>query len=108
MYFIIITWTFKLQKEEAKKAAPTPSAPASVIHPEGKTLPVDSLLLIFQLLKILYRIYKSSGYKTVWQSQKNRKIILKQLLDSGNEGLNPGRLQTSQTAKLRTKNIESK
>lgn len=77
------------KEETKKKVAPTPSAPASVIHPEGKTLPVDSLLLNAFNSKILMEFYKSSGYKTVWQSQKNRKIILKQLLDSEKDGLNP-------------------
>lgn len=87
---LLLLGLLSCKKEEAKKkAAPTPSAPASVIHPEGKTLPVDSLLLSAFNSKILIEFYKSSGYKTVWQSQKNRKIILKQLLDSEKEGLNP-------------------
>lgn len=78
------------QKEEPKKKAIIiPSAPATVIQPEGKALPVDSLLLTPFNSKTLQEFYKSSGFRTVWQSKKNREIILKQLLESEDEGLNP-------------------
>lgn len=59
------------------------------IEPEGKPTVIDSSLLISFNDKILTSFYKSTEYRTVWQSQKKRKIILEELLKSDEEGLNP-------------------
>ena len=77
------------KQEVKKKTTPAPKAPITLIQPEGKALPVDSLLLEPFKSKTLKEFYKSSGYRTVWQSKKNRKNILKELLNSQEEGLNP-------------------
>ena len=72
---LLLLGILSCQKEEPKKKATpiVPSAPRTVIRPEGKALPVDSLLLVPYNSKNLKEFYKSSGYKTVWQSKKNRK-----------------------------------
>lgn len=59
------------------------------IEPEGKPTAIDSTLLISFNDKILTNFYESTEYRTVWQSQKKRKIILEELLKSDEEGLNP-------------------
>ena len=56
---------------------------------KDSTIKIDSLLLIPYNSKTLQSFYKSMDYKSVWQSQENRKIILDQLLKSNEEGLNP-------------------
>ncbi|MFV5694722.1 L,D-transpeptidase family protein [Flavobacterium sp. LB3P122] len=59
------------------------------VQPEGKSIKIDSALLISINNKILTDFYKSTEYRTVWQSDKKRNIILKELLTSDEEGLNP-------------------
>lgn len=101
---LLLFGVLSCKKEEIKKKATLiPPAPAIVIQPEGKALPVDSLLLIPFNNKTLKDFYKSSGYKTVWQSKKNRKTILKQLLDSEEEGLNPDDYKVNKLQKYERK-----
>lgn len=92
-YFILLLLfnIFSCEKEVEKKEVVHPPVSTSVpaIQPEGKSFPVDSVLLIPFSSKILKELYKSTGYRTIWQSKENRKTILKFLLDSGEEGLNP-------------------
>ena len=59
------------------------------IVPEGRPTTIDSTLLISFDDKILTNFYKSTEYRTVWQSEEKRKIILAELLKSDEEGLNP-------------------
>ncbi|MFV8341668.1 L,D-transpeptidase family protein [Flavobacterium sp. XS2P39] len=59
------------------------------IKPEGKAIKIDSALLISFNNKALTDFYKSTEYRTVWQSEEKRKIILGELLKSDEEGLNP-------------------
>jgi murein L,D-transpeptidase YcbB/YkuD len=72
-----------------KEVTSTPSTSIPVIQHKGKIVTFDSILLNSFDSKILKDFYKSSGYKTVWQSKKNREIILEQLYNSNEEGLNP-------------------
>jgi murein L,D-transpeptidase YcbB/YkuD len=71
------------------QATPTPLTPIPVVQPEEKEVLVDSMLLKTFNNKILEDLYKSNAYKIAWQSKENRKIILEQLFNSGEEGLNP-------------------
>ncbi|MFV5691504.1 L,D-transpeptidase family protein [Flavobacterium sp. LT1R49] len=78
-------------KKEALKSEVVLEKEASKprVQPEGKSIKIDSALLISFENKILTDFYKSTGYRTVWQSDKKRKIILEELLKSEEEGLNP-------------------
>lgn len=101
---LLLLGILSCKNEEIKnKAIVIPPAPAIVIQPEGKALPVDSLLLIPFNSKTLHEFYKSSGYKTVWQSKKNRKIILEQLLESEEEGLSPDDYKVNKLQKYERK-----
>nr|WP_314896314.1 L,D-transpeptidase family protein [uncultured Flavobacterium sp.] len=64
-------------------------APKPRIQPECKSIKIGSTLLISFNDKALTDFYKSTKYRTVWQSEENRKIILAELLKSDEEGLNP-------------------
>ncbi len=97
---LLLLGVFNCKKETTKKEAiAIPPTPATVIQPEGKALPVDSLLLIPFNSKTLKEFYKASGYRTVWQSKQKRKFILKQLLDSEDEGLHPDDYKANQLQK---------
>ena len=90
-FFILILLfsIFSCDKKTIKKeATPNPSVYVPTIKPKGKSFPVDSVLLIPFNSKVLKEFYKSTGYRTIWQSKENRKTILKYLLDSEEEGLN--------------------
>jgi murein L,D-transpeptidase YcbB/YkuD len=60
-----------------------------LVQPEGKPTTIDSALVIALQSKVLQDFYTSTKYRTVWQSEEKRKIILKELLNSDLEGLNP-------------------
>ncbi|SHF97816.1 Murein L,D-transpeptidase YcbB/YkuD [Flavobacterium fluvii] len=94
-FFILVLLfsIFSCKKEVIKKEV-TPKTPKTstfvpTIQPEGKSFPVDSLLLIPFNSKVLKEFYMSTGYRTIWQSKENRGIILKYLIASEEEGLNP-------------------
>jgi murein L,D-transpeptidase YcbB/YkuD len=81
---------FSCEKETIKKEViPRKAEPTLIIQPEGRAVSVDSVSLIPFSSKTLMDFYQSTGYKSVWQSQKNRKIIVEQLNNSWEEGLNP-------------------
>jgi len=87
---LLIFNIFSCEKEMAKKeVTSTQSTSISVPQHEGKIVSVDSVLLNSFSSKILTDFYKSYGNKTVWQSKKNREIVLEQLYNSNEEGLNP-------------------
>jgi murein L,D-transpeptidase YcbB/YkuD len=89
LLFLLVFIVFSCGKESKKKPiTPVPLA-IPVIQPEGKSVVIDTVLLNSYGSKILKEFYLSSGFKSVWQSNKERKIILKQLLNSDEEGLNP-------------------
>jgi len=78
------------EKEKAEKEVIS-SLPDSilVIRPEGKIVAIDSVLLNSPDNIEVKDFYKLTDYKTVWQFKENRKIILEQLYNSEDEGLNP-------------------
>ncbi|MFV8440856.1 L,D-transpeptidase family protein [Flavobacterium sp. LB2P44] len=59
------------------------------VQPEGKPTTIDSTLLLTFNNKTLTNFYKSTDFRTVWQSVEKRKIVLAELLKSEAEGLNP-------------------
>ncbi|TRX39664.1 L,D-transpeptidase family protein [Flavobacterium restrictum] len=90
--FIVGCFFLGCQKEVPKTIASYENiAPKTLskIRVTGNALPIDSLDLALFDSRILTEFYKASGYKTVWQSDTNRKIIVEQLLQSEQEGLNP-------------------
>jgi murein L,D-transpeptidase YcbB/YkuD len=90
--FFILLLIFNIlscEKETTKKEVIPISVPIPVILIDGKSVFIDSLLLKPFDSKVLKEFYLASGYKSVWQSKKDRKIILKQLTNSEEEGLNP-------------------
>jgi len=83
---------FSCEKEVIKKeATPSSSHSTPIAQPEVKKNPVDS---ISQNRKSLVSNPKSSNYVAVWQSEKNRRIILKNFAKSYEEGLNPSDYNT--------------
>jgi murein L,D-transpeptidase YcbB/YkuD len=85
---ILIFLAFSCQKEARKKVATPIPAILPVILVEGKSVFIDSVLFKPFGGKILKEFYLASGFKSVWQSKKDRKIILEQLINSEEEGLN--------------------
>ncbi len=87
LFLLLVFIVFSCEKETKKKVtAPLPT-PIPVIIAEGKSVLIDSVLLTPFGGKILKEFYLATGFKSVWQSKKNRKIILEQLNNSEEEGL---------------------
>jgi murein L,D-transpeptidase YcbB/YkuD len=63
--------------------------PTLRLKPEGNAQKIDSLSLIPFESKTLEEFYQSTGFETVWQSEKYRKVILDKLNNCEEEGLNP-------------------
>ncbi len=89
LIFLLVFIFFSCGKESKKKQVTPVPVSIPMIQPEGKSVAIDTVLLNSYGSKILKEFYLSSGFKSVWQSNKDRKIILKQLLNSEEEGLNP-------------------
>lgn len=91
IFILLLVFTiFSCEKKTIKKKViPRKAVPILVILPEGRSVEVDSVLILAFESKTLMDFYKSTGYKSVWQSKKNRKIIVEQLSNSWKEGLNP-------------------
>ncbi|WP_395049074.1 hypothetical protein [Flavobacterium sp.] len=71
---LLIFNIFSCEKEVTKKEVPsTPTTSIPVLQHEGRIVSIDSVLLNSFDSKILKYFYKSSGYKTVWQSKKIEK-----------------------------------
>ena len=85
---VLIFIALSCQKEARKKVAHPIPAPLPVILVEGKSVFIDSVLLKPFGGKILKEFYLATGFKSVWQSKKDRRIILEQLINSEEEGLN--------------------
>ena len=88
LLFLLVFIVFSCDKEPKKKIVTPIPAPIPVILAEGKAVVIDSLLLKPFDSKVLKEFYLASGYKSVWQSKKDRKNILVQLSNSDEEGLN--------------------
>ena len=88
LIFILVFAIFSCEKEPKKKVVIPIQAPIPIIIAEGKSVFIDSLLLKPFNSKLLNEFYLASGYKSVWQSKKDRKSILEQLSNCEEEGLN--------------------
>jgi len=88
LLFIFFT-VLSCKKELINKEVIPIQVSIPIIETEGRSVHIDSVLLNVFDSKLLDDFYKSTTYKSVWQSQKDRKIILEQLYNSYEEGLNP-------------------
>ncbi|NDP25906.1 MAG: L,D-transpeptidase family protein [Flavobacterium sp.] len=91
-FILIILLIFSIlscEKEKPRKSSAPAPAHITTIKPEGKSVLIDSALVNSYGSKTLKEFYFSSGFKSVWQSKEDRKIILEQLLNSAEDGLNP-------------------
>ena len=89
LLFLLVFTVFSCNKEPEKKSnTPIPTL-IPVIIANGKAVEIDSLLLKPFDSKVLKEFYILADFKTVWQSKDDRKIILRQLLNSDKEGLSP-------------------
>lgn len=77
-----------LNSEALKKNISTSDTQSTTTN-QDNTITIDTTFLISFNNKTLQEFYKSTYYKTVWQSDENRKTILDQLQKSDKEGLNP-------------------
>jgi len=103
LLFLLFFAAVSCDKEPKKKfVAPTP-APIPVIVVEGKSVVIDSLLLKPFDSKVLKEFYIASGYKSVWQSKKDRATIVEQLSNSEEEGLNSANYKVRKLQKYENK-----
>ncbi len=86
---LLIFISFSCEKGSKKKEVTPVPTPIPAILAEGKSVFIDSLLLKPFNSIVLKEFYLASGYKSVWQSKKDRINILKQVSNSEDEGLNP-------------------
>lgn len=70
---------------------------------EGEVIEIDMALITPFKSKSLLDFYKSRENKTVWQSEKNRKIILETIKKCEIEGLNPSDYNISKLENLEKK-----
>lgn len=90
LLFLLLLFTVYSCEKETKKILPAPlPARITAIIVDGKSVFIDTVLITPFGSKILKEFYVASGLKSVWQSKKDRKIILDQLNNSEEEGLNP-------------------
>ncbi|WP_281297367.1 L,D-transpeptidase family protein [Flavobacterium limnophilum] len=95
---------FSCEKEVTKKKATlSSSTPIPAIQPEAKTFLVDSALVQSFKNKLLNELYKSTDHKIIWLSGENRKIILEELYNSEDEGLNPADYNVNKLRKFERK-----
>lgn len=88
LFLLLVFAIFSCEKETKKKVSTPIPKPIPVIAVDGKSVIIDSVLLKPFGGKILTEFYRATGFKSVWQSKKDRKIILEQLNNSADEGLN--------------------
>jgi murein L,D-transpeptidase YcbB/YkuD len=103
LLFLLVFIVFSCDKEPKKKIVAAISAPIPVIVAEGKAVIIDSLLLESYDSKVLKEFYLASGYKSVWQSKKDRATILEQLSNSDEEGLNSANYNVNKLKKFEKK-----
>jgi len=73
---------------------------------EGEVIEIDTNLFIPFKNKSLVDFYNSHNNQTVWQSEKNRKIILETIKNCETEGLNPSDYNISKLQELEKRYIE--
>ena len=87
LFLIVLLCTyFCCKKEELKSEV---ILKKEFVQPEGKPTYIETTSLISFHNKVLTNFYKSTNYKTVWQSKEKREVILDELSKSDQEGLNP-------------------
>nr|WP_315206662.1 L,D-transpeptidase family protein [uncultured Flavobacterium sp.] len=87
---LLICATISCKKEKLKSEVILKSDFSNpYVLPKDKSIRIDSTLLSSFNSKTLSDFYKSTNYRTTWQSVDSRKIILATLLKSDEEGLNP-------------------
>lgn len=91
LFLIVLLCTFISCKKEALKSEIILKEEIVKPHvqPEGKPINIDSILILSFHNKVLTDFYSSTDFRTVWQSEEKRKIILAELNKSAEEGLNP-------------------
>ena len=75
--------------------------PIPKIQVEANAIEFDSALVVLYENQRLLEFYRATGFKTVWQSASNRKVILNAIKESDKEGLFP---ENYQLKSLRKKN----
>lgn len=83
--FVLLVLSCEKGSEQKTKAPVAVSNP--IIPVEGKAVNIDSVLLKSYDSDLLKEFYLASGFKSVWQSKKDRKEILEHLSNSEDEGL---------------------
>lgn len=63
--------------------------PIPKIQVEGNAIEFDSTLVLSFNNEKLVTFYRATGFKTVWQSALNRKLVLNAINESDQEGLLP-------------------
>ncbi|MGO4906127.1 L,D-transpeptidase family protein [Flavobacterium sp. W20_MBD1_R3] len=91
LFLIVLLCTFISCKKEVLKSEVILKKEIVKPHvqPEGKPTNIDSSLVISLDNKTVKDFYIATNYRTVWQSEEKRKIILAELNKSAEEGLNP-------------------
>ncbi|REH00378.1 L,D-transpeptidase family protein [Flavobacterium aquicola] len=73
---------------------------------EGDIIEIDTLMISAYKNKSLADFYNSRDNQTVWQAEKNRKIILETIKNCDSEGLNPSDYNISKLQELEKKFTE--
>jgi murein L,D-transpeptidase YcbB/YkuD len=88
LFSLLLFTIFSCEKETKKKLTAPLHSPIPAIVVDGKSVFIDTVLTTPFGGKILKEFYVATGFKSVWQSKKDREIILDQLNNSEEEGLN--------------------
>lgn len=110
LIFLLVLVVLSCKKEPTIKGRAIVSAQKPLVEVEGKSVQIDTVLLNSYNNQNLKDFYLSSGFKSVWQSKKKRKIIIDQLLSSKHEGLNPAHYKVKTLLKYQKKyeNLDDK
>ncbi len=100
---LLVFIVFSCDRESKQKTLTPISVPNPVVLTQGKSVAIDSLLLKSFESKVLTAFYLNSGYKSVWQSKKNRNIIIAQLSKSEEEGVNSATYNINKLIKFEKK-----
>lgn len=99
LYFLIIFIAFVSCKKESFINIDS-LTDSKINNKEGSILAIDTLLYAPFKSKILSEFYNSKDNETVWQSENNRKLIIKTIKNCEIEGLNPSDYNISKLTEL--------